>query len=399
MPYTHIQWPEGLDEATFLRDYWQQKPLLIRQALPDFDTPLPADELAGLSLEPDTTPRLVLRDVNGAYHLEHGPFEAERFESLTGNDWSLLVTDIEKHVPEMASYLCPFAFLPSWRIDDLMISYAPVGASVGAHTDEYDVFLLQASGVREWSIDASPSDDLETDDSSDLAILSTFKPSDTWQLQPGDLLYLPPGIPHHGIAMEDPCTTWSIGFRAPAIPDYVMRVAEMICEHLPAKRYVDGALAPAVPGELTDAALDRFATLWRDAVNLDDSTLATLTGRFLTESVQQAGAGIGSDSDSDSDSSIRSGIDGRTLPAGSAPNAPGHLRLAPFSRAAWLAIEDNTEAVRLFVDGEVHNSSRKLAMALCTLDHSLDAESREWSRSDRELLFLLLDNGSLTGEP
>ena len=110
---TSIQWPEGMNEAIFLRDYWQQKPLLIRQAFPEFQTPLDADELAGLSLEPETTPRIITQDDRGNYHLEYGPFVEDRFASLTDNNWSLLVTDVEKHIPELTGYLHPFQFLPS----------------------------------------------------------------------------------------------------------------------------------------------------------------------------------------------------------------------------------------------------------------------------------------------
>jgi len=120
-----IQWPSELSAELFIQQYWQQKPLLLRQAFPDFQTPLPPDELAGLSLEEDTTPRLIIRDANGEYRLEHGPFEADRFASLDAGDWSLLVTDVEKHLPELAQWMNAFAFLPSWRIDDLMVSYAP----------------------------------------------------------------------------------------------------------------------------------------------------------------------------------------------------------------------------------------------------------------------------------
>ena len=157
-----IQWPSDIDECIFLDQFWQKKPLLIRQAFPDFVTPLPADELAGLSLEPDTSGRIIVRDSNGAYTLEHGPFAENRFATLTDNQWSLLVTDVEKHIPEFIAYLQPFRFIPDWRIDDLMVSYAPDGASVGAHVDDYDVFLLQASGKRRWLIEDKVRDHVQS---------------------------------------------------------------------------------------------------------------------------------------------------------------------------------------------------------------------------------------------
>ena len=141
-----VNWPDGLSEQAFLDEYWQQKPLLIKQGLPGFETPISPDELAGLAIEEDTTPRLILQNAAGEFTVENGPFDAERFATLQYNDWSLLVTDVEKHLPDISEYLTPFQFLPSWRIDDLMISYAPDGASVGAHVDEYDVFLNRLNG-------------------------------------------------------------------------------------------------------------------------------------------------------------------------------------------------------------------------------------------------------------
>lgn len=347
-----IQWPEGLNERVFLRDYWQQKPLLIRQAFPGFQTPLDADELAGLSLEPATTPRLIFQDTNGDYHLEHGPFNEDRFESLTGNNWSLLVTDVEKHIPELAAYLVPFGFLPSWRIDDLMISYAPVGASVGAHVDEYDVFLMQASGIRQWSIDQRTDIKHQLLPDSTLKIIATFEATDTWDLNAGDMLYLPPGMPHHGIAKVESCTTWSIGFRAPAIPDMIMRIAEMLADRLPANRYTDGLIDNATPGEISVDAVARMKTLWTQAVTLDDATFTNFIGAFLTES-----GTINSDESVYEEYECAEDIE--------------QFIKAPFTQIVWH--RDNNDSnestssstVAMFVNGESFNCSESLALELC----------------------------------
>jgi len=278
---TGIQWPDGVDEACFLSDYWQQKPLLIRQAFPNFQTPISADELAGLAIEPDTTPRLIIEEPTGYYQLEHGPFHEDRFSELNTSNWSLLVTDAEKHEPYLNQYLSPFRFLPSWRIDDLMISYAPVGASVGAHVDEYDVFLLQASGHREWSIDTRSDAEHTWNTKSDLKLVDNFSANEQWVLQPGDMLYLPPGVAHHGVACKDECTTWSIGFRAPAIPDLILRLAEIIAEDTPDNRFRDGPLRPAVSGEIDQSAVAQFKSLWLEAVSLSDEKFANLIGEFV----------------------------------------------------------------------------------------------------------------------
>ena len=345
---TTIQWPDGIDEHVFLNEYWQKKPLLLRQAFPGFDTPLPADELAGLSLEEDTTPRLITRNTDGHYELEHGPFNEDRFSTLGASDWSLLVTDVEKHIPELSAYLTPFSFLPSWRIDDLMISYAPVGASVGAHIDEYDVFLLQASGNRRWSIDSQSDQPRNFVEDSTLKLIESFNATDSWELEPGDMLYLPPGVGHHGVASAEPCTTWSIGFRAPAISDVVIRLSELITEELPPARYTDGKLRTAVPGEITQDALDRFRQLWQDTISVDDSQFASLVARMITES------------------GVAENIPEEELANNSsAPELT--LYKAPFTQMAWYGASSKKpdEPVSLFVNGDLFYCSQALAIALC----------------------------------
>jgi len=268
-----LQWPAGLTEEAFLNDYWQKKSLLLKQALADFQTPIDPDELAGLSLEQDVSARLVLHSSDDQYQMESGPFEASRFESLTGHDWSLLVTDVEKHIPDFRQYLQPFSFLPSWRIDDLMISYAPLGASVGAHVDEYDVFLLQASGTRRWEIDTSASPNLTVKSGSGLKILEHFQPNEQFDLVPGDILYLPPGVPHHGHALSDNCTTWSIGFRAPTQINILSEFAENLAESLEAQHFRDPPLKRACPGEITAESLQAIEQLWKAATQLSEDQL------------------------------------------------------------------------------------------------------------------------------
>ena len=133
-----LVWPDGLDGTRFLAEVWQRRPLLLPGALPGFESPLSPDELAGLALEPDATPRLLIEDGAGNFRIEHGPFDEDRFADLDGR-FSLLVTDVEKHLPELHAWIRPFRLVPAWRFDDLMVSYAPDGGSVGAHVDAYDV--------------------------------------------------------------------------------------------------------------------------------------------------------------------------------------------------------------------------------------------------------------------
>jgi 50S ribosomal protein L16 3-hydroxylase len=209
----------------FLDQYWQKKPLLIRNAFPDMQSPLSADELAGLACEEHINSRIVLVDSETSenWQVEFGPFDEARFATLPDTNWSLLVSDVERHVPETKYLLSAFRFIPDWRIDDLMISYAPAGGSVGAHTDAYDVFLIQLSGQRLWKISEHFDNEILSD--IDLCILKTFDAEQEWILNAGDMLYLPPNVAHHGIAQsshddqgnEIHCMTASVGFRAPSL--------------------------------------------------------------------------------------------------------------------------------------------------------------------------------------
>ena len=215
----------GLDRRRFLKEYWQQRPLLIRQALPGFRCPLSAEELAGLALEPDVESRIVSGSVDAGWTLRHGPFENRDFTTAAERGWTLLVQDVEKHLPDLAWVIDAFDQVPAWRVDDLMISYAAPGGSVGPHIDAYDVFLLQGAGRRRWFIDERTAGRRAEHVTAGLRLLEGFEPTREWVLSPGDALYLPPGIPHHGVALDE-CLTCSVGFRAPALGDILAEVAE-----------------------------------------------------------------------------------------------------------------------------------------------------------------------------
>lgn len=272
----------GLSTASFLRDYWQDKPLLVRGAWPGFVPPVTADELAGLACESEVESRLIL-ERDGAYPWEvrHGPFPEVVFAQLPRSHWSLLVQRVERHVPAAADLLRHFLFIPAWRIDDLMISFASAHGSVGAHIDQYDVFLLQGLGRREWQI--NDHDYSETDFAADLdlTLLPDFKPTERWILEPGDMLYLPPGIAHHGIALED-CMTLSIGFRAPSRLDLLSAYADDCLIDGLDRRYRDPGLAPQDHShELTEDARAALRGLLREAL-ADDAGLDRWLGQQLT---------------------------------------------------------------------------------------------------------------------
>ena len=200
----------GMPAADFLRDFWQKKPLLIRQAFPGYQSPLQPEDLAGLACEDGVLARLIEHDAAGdGWRVRHGPFAEEDFPGLPDHDWTLLVQDMDKWDADLRALLDRFDFLPRWRIDDVMVSFAATGGSVGAHVDHYDVFLLQAQGQRHWMIDASESlhgkaPPMDFRDDVELKLLREFTPTHDWVLNPGDMLYLPPKVPHHGVAVN-PC--------------------------------------------------------------------------------------------------------------------------------------------------------------------------------------------------
>ena len=203
----------GIDN--FLRHYWQQKPLLIRQAFPDFESPVSADELGGLALEDEIESRLIIEDQKTAlWSLQNGPFDENIFQTLPPSHWTLLVQAVDHWLPEVGELLEHFDFLPRWRLDDIMLSYAEDQGSVGPHFDQYDVFLLQGEGQRRWRVGQVCDASTPLVEGSELKILKHFEQQDEWLLEPGDMLYVPPGVAHWGVA-EGECITYSVGFRAP----------------------------------------------------------------------------------------------------------------------------------------------------------------------------------------
>nr|WP_286948761.1 cupin domain-containing protein [Pseudomonas sp. UBA6718] len=282
-PDTPLQLLGGLTPREFLRDYWQQKPLLVRQAIPGFESPISADELAGLALEEEVESRLVLEHGAHPWELRRGPFAEDTFSQLPERDWTLLVQAVDQFVPEVAEVLKDFGFLPSWRIDDLMISFAAPGGSVGPHFDNYDVFLLQAEGQRRWKIGQMCEADSKLLRHADLRILADFEQTDEWVLEPGDMLYLPPRLAHYGIA-EDDCMTYSVGFRAPSAAEVLTHFTDFLAQFLPdEERYSDAGMAPiSDPHQIQQEALDRLKALLTEHMS-DERLLLTWFGQFMTE--------------------------------------------------------------------------------------------------------------------
>lgn len=268
---------------TFLAEYWQQKPLLIRQCIPDharYTDLITPDELAGLACEVSSS-RIVQERGATPWQVTHSPFQDEDFAQLPETHWTLLVNDVDHYLPEFNTLLEKFAFIPRWRIDDLMISFAVEGGSVGAHTDEYDVFLFQAQGQRRWQIETTPRTDSDYLPELDLRILEQFDPDQEWVLNPGDVLYLPPHIPHHGVALNE-CMTYSIGFRAPSQHGLLEHCLTQVLDTPEYQtRYRDSQRTlQNNPYQLHEHDLERLTALALQ--QLDTETLKRMIGEYLT---------------------------------------------------------------------------------------------------------------------
>ena len=374
----------GMPAAKFLREYWQKKPLLIRQAFPDFVTPVEPEDLAGLACEDGVLARLIEHDkANDAWQVRHGPFEEEVFPALPHHDWTLLVQDVDKWDADIRALIERFAFLPRWRIDDIMISFAATGGSVGAHVDQYDVFLLQAKGHRRWQIDAGANPPLEFRNDVELKLLRQFTPTHDWVVAPGDLLYLPPGVPHHGVA-EDPCLTFSLGMRAPSAAELLGDYCDSLAADAPdALRYADPDLQPARDGyEIDDAAMHRVVEALRQLRMDDPDRFGDWFGGFITtyrSAVQPAPA-----------DTPRPRIEMEwDLSQGAC------LLRHPWSRMAWRRAHAKGAGARLYAGGSQYPMPVRDAKRLAAAERVNGALYESLGREGRDAVFALFDAGHL----
>jgi 50S ribosomal protein L16 3-hydroxylase len=278
----------GISAQTFMRKYWQKKPLLIRNAIADFKPLVSPAGLRRLAGQDGVEARWISRagtKKKPLWRVEHGPFGKNILPPAGQPDWTLLVQGVDLHLDAAHELLRQFRFVPDARLDDLMISYATDGGGVGPHFDSYDVFLLQAHGQRRWRIGAQT--DLALQEGVPLKILAHFEPDQEFVLHPSDMLYLPPRYAHDGVAIGE-CMTYSIGFRAPSraevVRELLLRWADRIDElPLASDRYAD----PRQPAVACPAELPEKLTQWvhdsarRMLPGPDDWTV--LWGEYLTE--------------------------------------------------------------------------------------------------------------------
>ncbi|MGB3749861.1 MAG: cupin domain-containing protein [Rhodanobacter sp.] len=376
--------PLGMSPARFLRDYWQKRPLLIRNAFPGFRPPLQPDDLAGLACEPTALARLIVHDeARDRWRVKSSPLEEADFAATPPRNWTLLVQDVDKWDADVAGLLQHFRFLPSWRMDDVMVSYAEPGGGVGAHVDQYDVFLLQGLGQRHWAISDDPLAPKTFRPDIELKQLVQFEPTHEWLLDPGDMLYLPPGVPHDGVAFGGPCMTFSVGMRAPSQAELTGDLADYIAEQLPDElRYADPDLAPARhTGEIDRAALERLKAALPFAAALREDLLRDWFGRFITR-YRNAQVPVAPERP----------LSGERFAARLAAGA--RLLRHPWARMAWAG---GTSGCVLYVCGQAYGASPELAQRLCA-ERELTFD-RTPSAADRELLLALVNDGHLLIRP
>jgi len=273
----------GLTPAQFMRRHWHKKPLLVRQAIPNFQPPVLRPEMFALAAQESVESRLV-QQIKGGWKLRHGPFARRSLPAMSQREWTLLVQGVDLHNDAVHQLMQQFRFVPEARLDDLVISYATDGGGGGPHFDSYDVFLLQAHGRRRWRIGRQK--DLTLKEGIPLKVLAEFEPEEEFVLEPGDMLYLPPRYAHDGIA-EGECMTYSIGFRAPAraelAQELLVRLSEDAAEDEQVQMYRDAKQeAVAEPGAIP-AELQAFAKDALERALSQPLALERALGEYLTE--------------------------------------------------------------------------------------------------------------------
>jgi 50S ribosomal protein L16 3-hydroxylase len=248
----------GLTPKEFLRRHWQKRPLYVRNALPQFKSAVDERDLVRLARRDDVESRIVERR-GRKWDTVHGPFARVAPKQ---RDWTILVSGVNLHEAAADALLRRFAFIPQARLDDVMVSYATPGGGVGPHVDSYDVFLLQGSGRRRWTV---------------------WGPSPTtYVCEPGDLLYLPPGVKHDGVAL-DACFTYSIGFRAPRGAELGAAFLDWLHERgLPDARYRDPGLVPARTPAQIPQDLVAFAARALERIRWTRADVASFVGEYLS---------------------------------------------------------------------------------------------------------------------
>ncbi|MCO4838061.1 MAG: cupin domain-containing protein [Oceanospirillaceae bacterium] len=278
-PLSHLG---DLSVAEFITDYWQQKPVCIRNAVSFQEALLEVDELAGLALESEVESRLIENDGDiKDWRVTHGPLTEGDFNKERDFPWTLLVQGVDCFVPQVHDFLAKFRFLPSWRLDDIMVSYATKGAGVGAHYDRYDVFLIQGEGQRLWQVGQTCNENSPLMAHDQLSLLDQFHMTQEFILNPGDMLYVPPLIAHKGVAVSDACVTYSVGFRSPSHAEVLSTFADDRGMDMSADLRLKDCGFTTNSGEISALDIEGLMTLMRDQITPEN--VAQWFGKHSTE--------------------------------------------------------------------------------------------------------------------
>ncbi len=367
----------ALSAEQFIKDYWQQRPLVIQQGFKNFKSPISAEELAGLACEDDVHSRIVIeKGGDTPWQLIDGPMDETIFSTLPETHWTLLVNDVEKHLPELANIVDAFRFIPEWRVDDLMISYAPEGGTVGPHLDQYDVFIVQAQGHRRWQINTQPVTENNQVANTNLRIQKDFTAEQEWLLAPGDIIYIPPGVSHYGVATDD-CLSFSIGFRAPTHTEMLTDFIDFISRDLPANKiYKDKNLKPQThSNEITENTVENIREIFKEYLDPAHPALAQWFGRFVSDTKTDL---VFENDDSFTDFSALK----QSHPI---------LYRNPASRFAFYEQES---AAWLFIDGNDMPVSHHFAAILCA-QRGCDLNANAFNETEQQLIVSLYNAGQL----
>lgn len=275
-------------DSHFFANYWQKKPTLFKKLLKGPEWQVAAEELAGLAIEEDVASRIIVGDDDTGYSVEHGPFKSERFLEASTSTWTLLVQEVNLHLEPVARLLEGFRIIPDWRLDDIMVSYATIGGSVGPHLDQYDVFLVQGKGRRRWFFGDSPLQNPTLQSNQEIALLDNPIFNNEFIAEEGDVLYIPPGVAHHGVAIE-PCVTYSVGFRAPSFAEVLDRSAMIARNDVASEelRFKDSLKHPGRPEfahRIGKQELEDYRSfLIQHLSNLSDLQVASVLGSLASE--------------------------------------------------------------------------------------------------------------------
>ncbi|GAA0472726.1 cupin domain-containing protein [Parasphingorhabdus litoris] len=378
---------KNFDIAAFLQDNWQKKPLFLKNPWTVWHNPLEPNELAGLAIEEGIESRLVIQS-EGSWQLEHGPLPDNRFDTLGTSCWTLLVQAVDHYVPEVAALIEPFRFIPNWRIDDVMVSFAADQGGVGPHFDQYDVFLIQGSGKRRWQVGGHCDENSRLIPHDELRLLAEFEAEESFICEPGDILYIPPGISHDGVAMGADCMTYSIGFRAPSRSDLIGHWCDdLLAEMQDDDRYADPDIeVQSNPGEISPHAVDRLHAMITEKMG-DREAFARWFGQYSSSPKY-------SEIDWQPDDKVQMPALRKRLQQGAA------LSRNPASRFSF--IRQNAGPLLLFVDGETiacADDMVRFAESLCAQNTVTINETETDSENVLNLILELLNRGCLAFDP